>query len=157
MNFSLQMEWSIACMETTDKKAIAESFSHLLALLHQKFIQPVAFPLPPNHFGTLICLGNYGTQTITELSSRLKISKQQMSPIIDRLYKSGYISREKDNQDRRNVNITMTAEGFALLFDHHKKIVQLFEAKLMNLTDQAELAELAKSELTLQRLITKFF
>ena len=95
-------------MSTVRNKEIAENFSHLLTIFHQKFIQPLSIPLPLNHFGTLICLGNNGTQTIGELSSKLKISKQQMSPIIDKLHKSGYITREQDKTDRRSVNISIT-------------------------------------------------
>lgn len=144
-------------MENTNYKEIAENFSYLLALIHQKFIQPLSIPLPLNQFGTLLCLRNNGMQTIGELSMRLKISKQQMSPIIDKLHKLGYIEREQDTSDRRNVNITLTQEGFDLLSSHNDNIVDLFEEKLMTIPDKADLEELKQAQIALQRLINKYF
>ena len=144
-------------MSTVRNKEIAENFSHLLTIFHQNFIQPLSIPLPLNHFGTLICLGNNGTQTIGELSSKLKISKQQMSPIIDKLHKSGYITREQDKTDRRSVNISITSEGYDLLSAHHDNIVHLFEQRLETISNINNLEEIRQAQIALIRLINKYF
>ena len=112
-------------------KGIAESFT----VFHQKFVREVPFTIPANHCLTLVILNAHGTQTISELSERLLISKQQMSPIIDKLCKTGLIKREKDPSDRRNSNITILPAGYAIIEKHHENMIDILDRKLEHLGD----------------------
>lgn len=123
-------------MDNSEKKQLAEGLASLIPTFHQKFIHQVAFPVPPNHFLTLIRLHDYGTQTITELSTRLLISKQQMSPIIDKLSSSGYLERHQDPNDRRSTRISITSKGYEVLQRHHDNMVANLEKKLLSLNKQ---------------------
>ncbi len=58
--------------------------------------------------------------TMTELSNQMDISKQQATPIIDKLAKMGYVIREHDDNDRRIVNI-MLAPFRLNLIDNFRK------------------------------------
>ena len=80
-----------------------------------------------------------------------------MSPIIDKLHKSGYITREQDKTDRRSVNISITSEGYDLLSDHHDNIVHLFEQRLETISNINNLEEIRQAQIALIRLINKYF
>ncbi len=112
-------------------KGIAESFT----VFHQKFVRELPFTVPANHCLTLVILHDHGTQTISELSERLLISKQQMSPIIDKLCKTGLVKREQDPKDRRNSNITILPAGYAILEKHHQTMIDILDRKLESLED----------------------
>lgn len=122
-------------MKNSARKQLAEDLASLIPAFHQKFIFQVNFPVPPNHFITLIRLHDYGTQTITELSTRLLISKQQMSPIIEKLLSSGFVVRRQDPKDRRSSKISITEKGYAVLQSHHNQMVRSLDEKLMSLSD----------------------
>lgn len=49
--------------------------------------------------------------TVRGLAKELKISKPAVSRALDRLGELGYIRRERDEMDRRNVLVQRTAEG----------------------------------------------
>lgn len=128
-------------MNSKARRRLAEDLANLIPTFHQKFIYEVNFPVPPNHFLTLIRLHSHGTQTITHLSERLLISKQQMSPIIEKLLKSGFVTRKQNPKDRRCVEISLTEKGFAVLQGHHDTMVRNLEKKLASFNEQ-EMREL---------------
>ena len=119
-----------------ERQALAEALANLLPLIHQKFARQTNFPVPPTHFFTLVCLYDHGAQTVTELSKFLQISKQQMSPIIEKLFRSGCVERQQDPGDRRNTRISITNTGYRLLESHHAKLMELFCKRLQQLTDE---------------------
>jgi DNA-binding MarR family transcriptional regulator len=49
-----------------------------------------------------------------ELSYLLDMSKQALAELLEKLEKSGYITREVSEEDRRSFNIKLTAEGAAV-------------------------------------------
>lgn len=120
--------------ERSQKKLLAENLSSLIPAFHQKFVQQMNFPVPPNHFHTLIRLHHDGALTLTELSARLQISKQQMSPIIEKLLLSGYIVRHQNPADRRSTKISITPKGYALLEEHHEDLKKIFIEKVNHLS-----------------------
>ena len=126
-------------MDNPTRRSLAENIVTGIGVFHQKVAHKVPFSIPANHFFTLIVLHDFGTQTISKVSEKLLISKQQMSPIIDKLCKNGLVKREQDPLDRRNSNITILPEGIAILENHHKKMVDLLDKNLAALeNDEVE-------------------
>lgn len=119
-----------------ERQMLTEALANLLPLIHQKFVRQANFPVPPIHFFTLVCLYDHGAQTVTELSKHLQISKQQMSPIIEKLFRSGCVARQKDPGDRRNTRISVTDAGYQILESHHRRLLELLCEKLKQLTDE---------------------
>lgn len=115
---------------------LAEDLASLIPRFHQKFIHHLQLPIPPNHFFILVCLCDHGTQTMTEISSRLLISKQQMSPIIDKLLKSGYVEKRADPADKRSSKISLNQTGYQILENYHEKIKTVLAGKIQNLSDE---------------------
>lgn len=64
-----------------------------------------------------------GPHTVRGLAKDLKISKPAISRALDRLGELGYIRRERDDLDRRNVLVQRTPEGGAFLTNFSKMIV----------------------------------
>lgn len=122
-------------MDNITRRSLAKGIAESFTAFHQKFVREVSFTVPANHCLTLCVLNNLGTQTISELSEKLLMSKQQMSPIIDKLCKAGLVKREQDPNDRRNSNITILPAGYAILEKHHQSMIDVLDRKLEHLED----------------------
>lgn len=72
--------------------------------------------LSARQMAILLCvfLGE-GPHTVRGLAKDLNISKPAVSRALDRLGELGYIRRERDDLDRRNVLVQQTADGAAFL------------------------------------------
>lgn len=123
-------------MNHTTRKSLAENIVNGIGIFHRKVVHKIPITIPANHFWALIILHDHGTLTISKLSEKLLISKQQMSPIIDKLCKNGLIKREQDPIDRRNNNITVLPAGIEILESYDRLMIELLNEKLEVLEDK---------------------
>ena len=65
----------------------------------------------PAQAGILFLLKQKDGQTMTELSRVLSIDNSTITGLIDRLEKSGFVSRNASNSDRRMFRIFITSQG----------------------------------------------
>lgn len=85
-----------------------------------------------------------GPHTVRGLASALKISKPAVSRALDRLGELGYIRRQRDELDHRNVLVQKTMGGagflteFSRLIDAAKDYVVSVPAKLIDFEIPAE-------------------
>jgi DNA-binding MarR family transcriptional regulator len=75
------------------------------------------FPITPPQFTALIYLMEEGDLTIGELSQKMCLACSTMTDLIDRMEKSGYVTRVRDDRDRRVVRIHMTERGETIIRD----------------------------------------
>jgi len=73
--------------------------------------------------------------TMTELSNEMLMSKQQMTPIIDKLVSQGFVQREYDPIDRRIIRISVTPSGLDILDKIKEKVLGVLDDKLKSLDD----------------------
>ena len=139
-----------------NRKQLSDEFIDFLFTFHKNFFHQMTFPVPANHFMTLVSLSDHGTLTITTLSEQLAISKQQMTPIIDKLSKNGYVERHTDSRDRRCTNVTLTEKGTKLLSVQDSVTKMLFE-KRINLLSNTEITSFDQSLKVLAPLFKKMF
>ena len=52
---------------------------------------------------------------MTQLAGRIRISKQQLTPLVAKLEKRGYVARLPEPKDKRQVKLTLTAKGRSLV------------------------------------------
>jgi len=71
----------------------------------------------PGQLGILFLLKNRDMQTMGELSIELETDNSAITRSIDRLEKSGLVSRKMNINDRREINIAITESG---LFETEK-------------------------------------
>ena len=113
---------------------LSEKFMQMLFVVHYHFFRQTAFPIPASHFGTLLVLSDLGPATISDISTCLHMSKQQMTPIINRLAKDGFITKAISPEDRRYTNISLTPKGQELLDGHSENIRKRFEQGALHLS-----------------------
>jgi DNA-binding MarR family transcriptional regulator len=75
-----------------------------------------------------------GPHTVRALAQALKISKPAVSRALDRLGELGYIRRQRDDFDRRNVLVQRTGTGAGFLAAY-AKMIQAAEAHVATLPE----------------------
>ncbi|QWU44563.1 MULTISPECIES: MarR family winged helix-turn-helix transcriptional regulator [Bacillus] len=71
--------------------------------------------------------------TIGKIASELGLSNNTASEHVKRLIQKGFIMKERNKQDERVVNLTLTAEGIEALEKHtllDKEKIQILESQL---------------------------
>jgi DNA-binding MarR family transcriptional regulator len=79
-------------------------------LLHMDVIQR-EFNIPLSHVQVMAMLNDNGSMNVSEISRRLGIAKPNITPLIDRLIEEKYVERNRDEKDRRMVNVSICPEG----------------------------------------------
>ncbi|MEO9885043.1 MAG: MarR family transcriptional regulator [Balneola sp.] len=99
--------------------------------------------LTVSQFGILEALLHLGPQNQKELGQKLLKSGGNITLVIDNLEKSGFVSRKKDQNDRRALIVDLTVQGKSFIEDffpkHLKKITKEF-----NVLDDNEKRELGR-------------
>jgi len=62
-------------------------------------------------FGVLRRLNIHGELCLSEISEKLNVTEGNITGIIDRLEREGYVYRERDKDDRRVIHIKLAPEG----------------------------------------------
>ena len=112
----------------------------------QKTLKKENLTLP--QMDILVCLGRAEGLTLGEIGDRLRVTGANITGVVDRLERSGYVYRDRDKKDRRVVRAKLTAEGLGL----HKEILPVFKKKwneIMNILEPEEQRQL-------NRLLKKF-
>ena len=63
--------------------------------------------------------------SVSQLGERLFLDSGTLTPLLKRLEKRGLIMRRRDNDDERQVNISLTLAGIRMKRDTHKMITTL--------------------------------
>lgn len=96
---------------------------------YQDLLKP--FNLTYTHYITLLALFEQDNVMVKELGKKLYLDSGTLTPLLKKLEKHGYITREKSLHDERNVYIKLTAEGWELrdkMIDIPDKIIdKMFE------------------------------
>ncbi|MGL6015693.1 MAG: MarR family winged helix-turn-helix transcriptional regulator [Selenomonadaceae bacterium] len=143
-------------MEQANYKQLSEDFIEFLFRFNRNFFRQTSLPLPVNHFVTLVALFENPALTISELSQQLNIAKQQMTPIINKLLSSGYVSKQVYAEDRRCSNISLTEKGSELLAYHKTQHVQHFE-KIVSVLSENESRDFTAALEKLNHMFGKIF
>jgi MarR family transcriptional regulator, organic hydroperoxide resistance regulator len=65
----------------------------------------------PSHGSILITLYNQKSMTMKEIAEKIKRKQPTVTVLIDKLLEYGYVTKEKDNEDSRVINICLTKKG----------------------------------------------
>lgn len=133
---------------------VAQGLLEVLIFVHEYLVDNMRASMSPNHYRTLIMLKHFGPDNMGSLAKKIAVSKQQMTPIIDRLAKDELIVRTPSDTDRRIINIELTDKGDALLNSNLDKCHALIRDKLCANATEEEMriaAERLKSGMQLIR------
>lgn len=112
----------------------------------QKALKKEKFTLP--QLVILVCLGRSDGLTLGEISKRLLVTGGNITGVMDRLEKGGYVYRDRDKEDRRIIRAKLTPKGMEL----HKKILPIFQKKWNEIVNILEPDE----QRQMKRLLKKF-
>ncbi|UHA75384.1 MarR family winged helix-turn-helix transcriptional regulator [Paenibacillus sp. 481] len=77
---------------------------------------------------------------MTELAGHMQMSKQQLTPIVNKLIELGYATREYNAADRRVINIRITPAGTDLVKECDAEIATLLKHIMSDVDEQELLA-----------------
>lgn len=93
----------------------------------------------------LFHLGMYGRQTATEIGTRARMHKTKISRAVQRLEERRFLTRTRDESDRRAEHLELTQAGMAAYRDL-REVARAYDARLTR-QFSAEQSELLRSML----------
>ena len=112
-------------------------------VLHLDTIQR-DYHIPLSHVQVLALLHDNGSLSVSEISKRLGIAKPNITPLVDRLIHDGLVERQRDEKDRRVVNIRICPDGVEKLSAIRMTLVEQVDDWSGDFS-RSELKELNKS------------
>jgi MarR family 2-MHQ and catechol resistance regulon transcriptional repressor len=103
-------------------------------------------PLTLSQFAVLEALWHLGPLCQRDLAQKLLKSEGNLTLVLDNLVKQGFVQRERSQQDRRFVTISLTDQGqqqIQTLFPAHVQAL-LQEMAVLTPTEQEELGRLCR-------------
>ena len=135
---------------------VAEEFLRLLGYIRDNYFKPAEqiarARLSPAQFHAIGILFRKDSLPMSELAAEMKISKQQLTPIIARLIESSLVVRKTDENDRRIVRIEITELGRSTYKALFVQIKVNFTEKLSEIPDK-ELDELKQMVTRMQEIL----
>ena len=142
------------------KKTLYQNIIHILPHWHYKIERSIKQKQKNKNISyetyfCLLILKKGGLVKMSEIARDLRLSKQQATQMIDKLYQHGMIDRQDDPQDRRSILIGINDKGRQFLIDNPLDTSPLQEQIQTHLTadDQAEFNQAIE---TLLRLFRKW-
>jgi DNA-binding MarR family transcriptional regulator len=145
-------------MDEKEVKNVSVNFFNLLRHLQNKFFRPLELvmkcDISPMQFRTMGIISEKKTITMSELANEVLISKQQLTPMIDKMIDSNIVERKSDNEDRRIIKINLTPFGVEMLEDRKAELLKSLCKKFENL-DLDDIAALNAALDSINKIISK--
>lgn len=124
--------------------------SRLLTRAYQPYLDKLGVTYP--QYLVLMVLWEYEEMTVTEISSKLFLNTNTLTPLLKRMEKQGILERKRTAKDERIVKVKLSKEGIYL-----KSLAEEIPLKLGDLlTDENQsLDDLMKLKSSLLKLIEK--
>lgn len=123
-------------LETVDSNRNQEQSLHLFVVLSRAFNWASAhvqkdirqYDLNPTEFGVLELLFHKGRQPLQQIGDKILISSGNITYVVDKLEKKGYLLRKPCPNDRRVIYAELTQDGEQFLQDifpkHQEKLAE---------------------------------
>ena len=136
--------------------SVSSAIVELLALLPKRLVRTDALikahGMPFSQVQIMVLLSQ-GPMSIGEISAKLSIAKPNITPLVDRLFESGYVDRQHDENDRRVVNIVLKPQGEEKLAAIRATIARQIQSQSEDLT-VSEFRELSESLQSIVRILS---
>ena len=117
-----------------------EEIANQISTIIPKFIRAMRVGLPVTTKVTapqlvmLLAISEKGICRASDLSKEIKVSAPTVTGLLDRLMREKYLIRIPDQNDRRAINIKLTAKGGRLVSEFLSHIKKRWEAILVHFT-----------------------
>ncbi|NTV91585.1 MAG: MarR family transcriptional regulator, partial [Clostridiales bacterium] len=98
---------------------------------------------PLQHY-CLTLLNEKKRLSMKSMAQEMRVSKPQLTPIINNLIELGYLYRETSKEDRRVINVSLTQKGSRFIIQTNAEMSDLLRFKFDNIT-LPQLQELDKA------------
>lgn len=144
------------------EEKISEKFvRNLLSVMpgwHSKLVRPFRDTLNGEmSLETYYCLETLKmreTATMTELARQLRVPKQQVTKLVDKLSENGFVERMPNEEDRRVTRIRLTSKAVSYLDGYHLKNTAFIQSLEHRLT-QEELSKINEALNVLGEILPK--
>jgi DNA-binding MarR family transcriptional regulator len=112
----------------------------LLPVMNKRFLREdevfKAEDLYPSHVQILHILARRRQMTMSEISREIHVINSNLTPLVDKLIKLGYLKRQPSKNDRRVVHISLTASGKRMVERHKQYVSELLRERFETLEDE---------------------
>lgn len=115
---------------------------------YHPYLDPLGITYP--QYLVMLVLWEHEKQTVMDISHRLQLDTNTVTPLLQRMEKAGLIKRTKGKEDARQRIVTLTDKGLAMQ-EQAKHIPECLSAEILNNIGSIE--ELTKIVPTLDKLI----
>lgn len=136
---------------------LAIDFLHLMPLFRKHMMKPfeqTAKALSPMQIHILHFLLDKEPLSMSALAEQMKVVKQQISFLTNKLEENNLIQRVHSKKDRRTVKISITQQGIDALNEHRQVAIDLIVSKLEQLTND-DILELQGSIHSMHKIMSK--
>ncbi|RXT04258.1 MarR family winged helix-turn-helix transcriptional regulator [Ammoniphilus sp. CFH 90114] len=114
--------------EIEELRLTVQKFIRLFGLLNQN-VTPCGYQLSPSQ---VFCLQEleHRTLTVGDLAELLLLEKSTVSRLVDGMVKGGFVSRELNEGNRREVLVSLTEKGHKTLNRVREQSIEFYEALL---------------------------
>ncbi len=124
------------------------------AMLVRPFKESLHKEMSLETYYCLETIKHHREMTMSQLAGTLKVPKQQVTKLIDRLYEHHFIERRQDASDRRIIWIRLTSDACIYLNNYYKKNHDFLTYLDDQLTSQ-EIDRLNDAAATLKEILSK--
>jgi len=92
--------------------------------------------LYPSHVQILLLLAKNKQLTMSEISKEIHVINSNLTPLVDKLIKLGYLKRQPSKKDRRVVHISLTASGKKQVEKHRLYAIEYLKMQFESIEDE---------------------
>lgn len=123
---------------------LTESFDSILRIEEKTLDHSLMKGLTIKEIHTIVAIGYDEVNPMNVIASRLNVTLATLTVAVNRLVDKGFVVRERDEIDRRKINISLTKEGRKVFRVHKLFHKQMIDAAIEGLSDE-EIDVLARS------------
>lgn len=115
---------------------LVRTFKDILAVEEYEIRKGPLKNLSISEIHTIEAIGMYSAKTMSQVATELSITVGALTSSINNLVKKGYVSRERDETDRRIVNISLTRAGKIAFRIHEKFHLDMVRQTIQGLAEK---------------------
>jgi DNA-binding MarR family transcriptional regulator len=112
------------------------SFRYLVRKVRQDFAVEFQEFIPYSEFTVLRTLEDDKTLRVSDVAKRLNSTNSYVTLTSDKLVQKGYIIRERNDQDRRSVYLTLTDKGYKLVKEMDEVVYDYYNKTFSDISNE---------------------
>lgn len=132
----------------------AYSASHAFSRLYRPLLDKLGLTYP--QFIVMMVLWEHGATTMKALGEKVMLDSNTLTPLLKKLEAAGFLTRARNKQDERVLDILPTPKGMAMKLDGQRAAMTLVEATGESIEGIIELQQrLVKARENVARYVEK--